>query len=76
MENPDKSQVQVKDVKVGDTALTLNGDRWKIISMETCNRAGALEKGGDYFQVVMQGPNKKKVKNVWHRESKVWIPKV
>jgi len=74
MENTNKTQVQVKTLKVGDTVVTLNGDSWKIMSMQSCNRIGAITKDGEFFQVTMQGPNKKKVKNVWHGESKVFTP--
>ena len=74
MENANKTQIQVKDLKVGDTVVTLNGDKWKILSMQSSNRAGALTKDGDFFQIVMQGPKNKKMKNVWSGVAKVFVP--
>jgi hypothetical protein len=73
MENTEKIQTQVKNLNIGDTVITLNGDKWKIISMQPCNRAGALTKDGEFLQIQMQN-GKKKMKNVWHHEVKVLVP--
>jgi len=73
-----KKQTAVKELSVGDFVMSLNGDKWKITNMKSCNRAGAVgdeyDNDGKFYKMTLVGPNDKSMKTVWHQEQKVLTP--
>ena len=76
--NLNKKQVQVKELKVGEFVVSLNGDKWEITSMKKCNRAGAvgdaIDNDGQFYKMVTVGPDGKTIEKIWHSEQKVMVP--